>query len=211
MTREGTAPAGRRSEVLRVLRESGEAMSITAIAGRLRVHPNTVRFHLDSLIEAGRVEQVRTSPSRPGRPAQMFRPRPGMDPAGRRNYPVLADMLLTGLLDGAEPEAAAQRVGHRWGLGSALIARGDDPAEASAGLVRVLAEIGFAPAADRAGAIAIGNCPFLELVEKHGTSICAMHLGFMRGVMERAGDPLRIVDLIPFEEPDRCRVITATS
>ncbi len=205
MTGDGT---GRRADVLEVLRGAGEAMSITAVAQRLKIHPNTVRFHLDSLVEAGRVEQVHTAPSRPGRPPQMFQARPGMDPAGPRNYPVLAEMLLDGLADTGDPAAAAQRVGHRWGLRSGLLPAGTAPAEATTRLAGALDEIGFAPAVDGPGTISIRNCPFLELVETHGRSICALHLGFMRGLMEGAGKPVGVRELIPFETPDRCRVLT---
>src|ERR1700758_5045883 len=55
----GGEPTGRRRrEVLRLLRSSPDPMSIVAIAERLGVHPNTVRFHLDSLLADGQVEQV---------------------------------------------------------------------------------------------------------------------------------------------------------
>jgi predicted ArsR family transcriptional regulator len=62
-------PPGRRRDVLRVLRVATSPMSIVAIAETLDVHPNTVRFHLDTLVSTGRVEQV--APDRKG-------------PAGRR-------------------------------------------------------------------------------------------------------------------------------
>ena len=45
--------SGRRQEVLALLRESRTTWDINAIAHRLAVHPNTVRFHLDALA-AGR-------------------------------------------------------------------------------------------------------------------------------------------------------------
>ena len=43
----------RRRQVLRILRASSAPMSIVAIADELGVHPNTVRFHLDSLVGTG--------------------------------------------------------------------------------------------------------------------------------------------------------------
>ena len=50
--------AGRRREVLQILRTSPDPLTIVAIADVLGVHPNTVRFHLDSLVGDGQVEQV---------------------------------------------------------------------------------------------------------------------------------------------------------
>lgn len=49
-------PVGRRRAVLRALCASRVPMSIAAIAGKLGVHPNTVRFHLDNLVADGQVE-----------------------------------------------------------------------------------------------------------------------------------------------------------
>lgn len=58
--------AGRRREVLRVLRASADPMTIAAIAEALGVHPNTVRFHLDSLVGDGQVEPVEPGARGPG-------------------------------------------------------------------------------------------------------------------------------------------------
>ena len=41
-------------------------MSITAIADELGVHPNTVPFHLETLVSDGRVEHVEPDRGRPG-------------------------------------------------------------------------------------------------------------------------------------------------
>jgi predicted ArsR family transcriptional regulator len=48
----------------------------------LQVHPNTVRFHLDTLVSTGRVEQVAPDRKGPGRPALMFRAPRRMDRGG---------------------------------------------------------------------------------------------------------------------------------
>ena len=92
----------RRLEILDVLRSGRSSMSIVEIAGRIGVHPNTVRFHLRSLVDDGRVEQVEDTRGTPGRPALMFRAHAGMDPTGPRNYRLLAG-ALAGLL-AAEPD-----------------------------------------------------------------------------------------------------------
>ena len=54
----GMGPPGRRDVILALLRASTEPRSIASIADELGVHPNTVRFHIDALLRAGRVEQV---------------------------------------------------------------------------------------------------------------------------------------------------------
>jgi hypothetical protein len=39
---------------------------------RVRVHPNTARFHLDALVGAGRAERVPARATRSGRPRELF-------------------------------------------------------------------------------------------------------------------------------------------
>ena len=98
--RSSEEPAGRPRDVLRVLRAASAPMSITAIADELGVHPNTVRFHLDTLISAGRVEHVEPDSKRPGRPPLMFRAIRQMDPEGPRHYLLLAEILAMSLAAG---------------------------------------------------------------------------------------------------------------
>ena len=43
---------------MRRLQGSAEPLGVAALAEGLGVHPNTVRFHLDALERAGRVERV---------------------------------------------------------------------------------------------------------------------------------------------------------
>ena len=89
MTREddGRAGSGRRRAVLGVLKDTAAALSISEIAEQVGVHPNTVRFHLDTLIENGQVERVETDRHAPGRPPLFFRAVRGMDPTGPRRLP----------------------------------------------------------------------------------------------------------------------------
>ena len=84
---------GRRHDVLKVLRAAHSPMSIATIAETLEVHPNTVRFHLDTLVSTGRVERVAPDRKGPGRPALLFRATQRMDPGGPRHYRLLAEIL----------------------------------------------------------------------------------------------------------------------
>src|ERR1700761_4781128 len=106
--------AGRRREVLRVLRASSDAMSIAAIAELLGVHPNTVRFHLESLVSDGQVEHVESGRRGPGRPPLMFRAVRQMDRGGTRHYRVLAEILCTALANERDPGVTARDAGRLW-------------------------------------------------------------------------------------------------
>ena len=107
--------AGRRREVLRVLRASADPMSIIAIADELGVHPNTVRFHLDSLLGEGQVEQVEPGRKGPGRPPLMFRAVRQMDRGGTRHYRLLAEILSAAFAAERNSRAKALAAGRAWG------------------------------------------------------------------------------------------------
>jgi predicted ArsR family transcriptional regulator len=192
------------------LRVSGSPMTIAEIADRLEVHPNTARFHLESLLRSGHVEQVDGTVVGPGRPPLVFRARRGMDPAGPRSYRLLAGILAGQL--GAEPgaRARARDAGRAWG---AKLMEQPAPSErftdvqATARLVDLLDDLGFAPeqqASSADGQLALRHCPFLELVESGSRLVCSLHLGLMQGAMAALGTSVTVERLDPFVEPDLC-------
>src|SRR5687768_17070704 len=85
----------RREQVLRVIREATTALGVSEIAGQVAAHPNTIRFHLDVLIDDGVVEQAVEPSAGPGRPRVLYRARPVMALGGERRYRLLAEMLLS--------------------------------------------------------------------------------------------------------------------
>lgn len=190
-----------------MLRESTSPLSIAQIAERLDVHPNTVRFHLDALADAGQVERAHAPASGPGRPPLVFRARPGMDPAGPRNYRLLAEMLASDLAADPDPVTRAIEVGRAWG--TRLVDPPDRPDErnqhrAVGRLMALLDDLGFAPEQPSAGRIGLRHCPFLELAETQGSVVCPLHLGLMRGAMATLGASATVERLDPFVGPDLC-------
>lgn len=204
--------ASRRREVLRVLRSSPDPMSIAAIADLLGVHPNTVRFHLDTLVGDGQVELVELDRKGPGRPPLMFRAVRQMDRGGTRHYRLLAEVLATAFA--GEPDASAKAVaaGRAWGrkLDASLEPAPTNPTsvdDAIDHLVNMLDELGFAPERRAAGGeqqVGLRHCPFLELAENRTTVVCPVHLGLMQGAMESWGAPVSVERLEAFVEPDLC-------
>jgi len=127
---------------------SRSPMSIAEIAERLDVHPNTVRFHLESLVGTGQVEQVDGAPAGPGRPLLLFRAHPGMDPAGPRSYRLLAGILTGELAAAPDAEARAMDAGRACGaqlVDQAAPSGGFTDEQAFARLVGLLDDLGFAP------------------------------------------------------------------
>lgn len=210
------AGTGRRQSVLRALKDSPHPVSISDLADRLGVHANTVRFHLNTLIGTGQVEQVGPAPEAAdrrtaGRPPLMFRPVRGMDPTGARHYRVLADVLTQTLVADPQGSTRAVRAGRAWGRRHAAVAdaggAGTGSADSVSALVGLLDEIGFAPELHRVegmGQIALRNCPFLELTDTGARVVCPVHLGIMQGALEAWRSPVTVDRLEPFVEPDLC-------
>lgn len=204
--------AKRRDEVLDALRSSAAPMSIIELASQLRLHPNTVRFHLRALAETGRVEQVEPSRVSPGRPPLMFRAHRGMDPAGPRNYQLLAEALASRLHADSHSTEKAIEAGHAWGKSFAASTPAVTAATRQAQpptdlLIGILEDLGFSPQRrTRAGRVQIGlrHCPFLELVPEHESVICPVHLGLMQGVLATLSTDDTVERLEPFAEPDLC-------
>jgi predicted ArsR family transcriptional regulator len=195
---------GRREEVLRALRAAQGPQSIATLAAGLRLHPNTVRFHLDSLIAAGRVRHADGGPRRPGRPALLYEAVRGMDPGGPRRYQTLAEILVMGLAAVPDADSLAAAAGRQWGRRQAA---GCTEGPVLDRLVTMLADLGFAPERSDCGddqRIGLRHCPFLELAESHAEIVCPIHLGLMQGAMEAWGASRTIGRLDQFSEPDLC-------
>ena len=172
-----------------------DALSIVDIATQLRLHPNTVRFHLEALAEAGQAERVEHPPTGPGRPPQMFRAHAGMDPAGPRNYRLLAEILTAQLATDPDPAARAAEAGRAWGRfaddmpaasgADRRAGRGRAGARARRGRIRPRPR----DASGGGTRIRLRHCPFLDLATARAKVVCPIHLGLMQGVLAGPGAP----------------------
>jgi predicted ArsR family transcriptional regulator len=202
---------GRRELILQMLRSAKSPLSIASIAEQLGVHPNTVRFHLDVLIDAGRVERLLGDASGPGRPPVLYRVSRSMDRSGPTNYRLLAAILTTHLTaSSTDPTGEAIKLGRAWAPSLIDTSRrrgAETRAGALSRLVGVLAELGFQPESiqePRATQVRIRHCPFLDLVEDHADVICPLHLGLMQGATAAMKTSITVDRLDPFVEPDLC-------
>jgi predicted ArsR family transcriptional regulator len=201
-------PPGRREDVLAALRDAAGAMTIVKIADQLEVHPNTVRFHLNTLIADGRVEPVEPAQKRRGRPPVMYRAVSGMDPGGPRHYQLLAEILTLGLAGERNASAKALQAGRAWASRITRPTRKTPGVRESINrLIVLLDDLGFAPQRlERDGEVQVGlrHCPFLELAEDTSAVVCPIHLGLMQGALKTWRAPVTVDRLEPFLEPDLC-------
>jgi len=219
-----------RVAVLEALRANAGSLDVQAIAEQVGLHTNTVRSHLDQLIDAGLVESAVQERKTPGRPRVIFRATPAPGSGGPENsYKVLAEILASGIRDGEPaPGAVAAEAGRRWGqhLEQEDGARPEvvDSARALDRVVALLDDIGFAPriaetaspktsadtdAASTATVIEVHRCPFYDVAREHTDVVCAVHLGLIQGALVQMQAPPATIRLEPFVRPDLCLVHVA--
>lgn len=214
---EDTSPLGRsRADVLDMLRAADGSLGVREVAQRTGLHPNTARFHLEALVEAGLATRETQDRETPGRPRIGYRATDDA-PAGRRRYRLLAEML-TSLISATmpEPAKAAEEAGREWG---AYLAEQPPPyarltgEKAIAELTAIMDELGFAPQAEASDGryrLCLRQCPFREVAQHHQDVICSLHLGLMRGALARMRAPVTAERLDPFVEPSLCVARLAT-
>jgi predicted ArsR family transcriptional regulator len=218
-----------RAGILDVLVDQPEPCTVRALSALTRQHPNTIREHLDGLVDDRLVVRTRALAQGRGRPAWLYRttPEAGSEP-GAREYAGLASALAAQIArTSAQPRADSIEAGRMWGRelvrGSpvtvALVAD-EDPVPGTAmppsavatrrRVVTLLEELGFAPSPDaRVGVVKLRRCPLLEAAHQHPEVVCAVHLGVVRGALDELGaDPDRTerTTLEPFSEPGACRL-----
>jgi predicted ArsR family transcriptional regulator len=206
------APLGEsRARVLDLLRAVGGPLGVQEVAERAGLHPNTARFHLDALVNAGLAKRKPQPRQTPGRPSMAYQAAADDGPTGQRRYRLLAEML-TSLIAGMirQPSEAAAEAGREWGRylteQPPPYQRLDAP-QAIEKLTAALEEIGFAPeaVADNGGyRLCLHQCPFREVAEQHQDVVCALHMGLMQGVLEQLRAPVTADRLLPFAEPSVC-------
>ena len=207
----GPALGDSRAEVLHVLQAAAAPLSVAEIAQRVGLHPNTVRFHLDGLVEQSMATREAEQRDTPGRPRTLYRTNSDGPSTGPRSYRLLAE-ILTSYLATQTPQAstAAEQAGEVWGrflTDRPAPFRQIDTASAIQQLTRILDDLGFAPEAVTSpghARILLHHCPFREVAKDHPEVACAVHLGLMRGVLSELKAPVEATALDSFVEPNLC-------
>ncbi|KAA0917870.1 metalloregulator ArsR/SmtB family transcription factor [Dietzia sp. ANT_WB102] len=200
--------ADTRDKVLAAIRRAATPPTVDEIARQLDLHHNSVRLHAAVLRDAGLITQASRPGTGRGRPQTTYSTSPRGAWTGRRDYRLLASLLLSELHateGGLTTEV--RRVGHAWGRRLAAGASDDagrSVPKARERVVTVLDELGFEPTTDpRGDDVELRNCPFLELVDPDDGLVCAIHGGMLDGLVD-GGEAT--VDLHPFTSPHACTV-----
>ncbi len=196
-------PAGQ-ARVLALLQSEGRPMTLAELSEAGDLHPNTLRAHLEGLLDRGYVVRASEPATGRGRPAHRY------TLAGPRPAPAAE---LTGLaitLAGAvarssvNPEEDARQAGRAWGHRLA-----EQHGGTAAPPVDALAGMGFDPEPHPAepGIVRLTRCPLLEAAREAPNIVCGVHQGLVEGLLEHAGASTEGVDLQPFAEVGACRLL----
>nr|WP_271213744.1 helix-turn-helix domain-containing protein [Rhodococcus wratislaviensis]GLK40975.1 ArsR family transcriptional regulator [Rhodococcus wratislaviensis] len=201
----------RRVQLLDALRASPTPMAIAELAALCQLHVTTVRFHLDALTSAGLVSaEPERHPAR-GRPRQLYRALAPLAPGhADSGYQQLARVLAAHWASPADdPVDRAEAAGRAWALDDLTDTPGSPRSieDAASTLTTLFAEMGFDPeleASEDEMRIRLHACPFESVARQSPNVVCALHLGLMRGVLDRLGAPETDNRLIPWETPQTC-------
>ncbi|WP_194764992.1 helix-turn-helix transcriptional regulator [Microbacterium sp. UFMG61] len=173
-----------RVRILHALFEGGTGQSraertIGELCEATGLHPNTVREHLQRLIEGGYVIQASEHRTTRGRPRTLYSAATGMSDA---SSPIARDKAKAA----AERGDLLRRV-----LPASASALGRDATYQLDALIEHLEESGFEPVVDDEQlTVDLSPCPHAAGRAEDRPMLCSVHLGLMQGVLTEAGGPL---------------------
>ncbi|MFB8385687.1 helix-turn-helix transcriptional regulator [Microbacterium sp. NPDC055910] len=184
-----------RVEILHLLQEQ-PGRTIQDLCDRTGLHANTVREHIQRLIDAGHVVQEREHRTTRGRPRMLY-------------------SAATGEPDASSPVARkkVQDAARRGDLMRRVIPESAGPLEGEAlhqldAIVDDLVDAGFDPVVDQeALTIDLTPCPHATAQGEHLETLCRVHVGLMRSVLSEAGGPLRVEAVEDGCDPATCVVL----
>lgn len=159
------------------------------------LHPNTVREHLQRLIEGGYVIQSTEHRTTRGRPRTLYSAATGAPDA---SSPVARDKVA---------EAARRGDMMRRILAEDGSDLGQEATYQLDALIEHLEESGFEPVIDEnALTVELSPCPHAASTPQHRPMLCQVHLGLMQGVLTQAGGPLSADCVRAASLPEECTV-----
>ena len=188
-----------RVEIMHLLQQRPQR-AVSELVEATGLHANTVREHVQRLIDAGYVIAETERRTTRGRPRVLYSAATGADAASspvavRRAEAAARRGDLLRRVYGADTDAA---------LGADALHQLD-------ALVEDLGDAGFDPLVDeRELTVDLTPCPHAPAAEHRGI-LCSVHVGLMDSVLAQAGGPLRVEGITPSCDPTQCVVQLATA
>ena len=203
-----------RSKILELLNHG--PCTVSSLAMRTSQHENTIREHLDALVDANLAIKYHSTVHMRGRPAWLYHALDRADQSGIGAYGGLACALAGAIArNSAHPIKDAINAGIAWApelvRNSKLEQSGKAKKNAIAArrkVVSFLDHLEFAPEQNADFTrIKLTRCPLLDAARQNPEIICSVHLGIIRGALNEFGasaTSIQKVDLVPFSEPGAC-------
>lgn len=206
------------------IRSAADPLDAHQLSEQCNLHVTTVRFHLDALINAGLITS-KSAPSRGrGRPRLLYSPVMHGDGGAHDGYEDLSWLLLRALSgeSHAGPVTRAEAAGYEWAEdhladAEASPAPGGHELESAAPKINAFfTELGFEPdmtAAPPQGDLefTLHSCPFHDAAYEYPGIVCNIHLGLLRGALDRFGADGHPAHIEPWATPTVCRAqVTGT-
>ena len=202
-----------RVTLINELRTADGPVDAHHLAEICELHVTTVRFHLEALIAAGLVSATTAPSSGRGRPRLLYSAVSQMahEPEGNSYLQLSRLMAQSWASDpSADPTDRAEKAGLEWAKSSiperepGKRALGQVAAEVNA----LFTEIGFEPKLlETAEGVEfeLHACPFGVIAAEHPEIVCNIHLGLLRGTLERLTGDGYNAKITPWATPTMCR------
>jgi len=209
-TTGGSEHHGRRTHIIRLLRDAKEPMTVEYVAKRVGLPPNTARFHLESLVDAGFAKREAQERTTPGRPKVTYMGTlPNQTHERAQGFRLLAEIMAATV---AQANGGAEewmyRAGTDWG--HYLATPGDptqeiDESTIITALVNKLDALWYSPEIVRKDPpkLVLHNCPFWDSTRRHYV-LCQLHVGMINGCLEEMGSGYRVSKVRAQDPAHRC-------
>jgi len=193
--------AGRRTHIIKLLRDAKTPLTVEQVAKKVGLPPNATRFHLEALVDSGLATRETQSRSTPGRPKVAYMGTlPNQTHEREQGFRLLAEFMSTAIAKSNENAGEwMYQVGVEWG--KYISCHPDDgpvdEAEVMASLVERLDALWFAPelAGKDSSRLILHNCPFAESARRYPQVVCQLHAGMINGSLEEMGSESRLTKL----------------
>ena len=210
----GVSLSPERQIVLAAVRRGKSPIRVRDLVNQLALHENTIREHLDGLVESAHAERIQLVSTGRGRPSYGYRARADfgaqIEP-GARDYAFLALVLARQLAAiGNNPRQIAISAGKEWArqFVDPEQKRSESKIAVRRRIIEILESLGYSPKPNaKKNIIQLQTCPLLSAARLEPEIVCSVHLGLVRGLVALSGENPDEVELIPFAEPGCCRLI----
>jgi len=190
--------AGRRTHIIKLLRDTKEPLTVEQVAKKVGLPPNAARFHLEALVDSGLATREAQTRNTPGRPKVAYMGTlPNQAHEREQGFRLLAEFMSAAIAQHNENAGEwMYQVGVEWGRYISCRPQDDgevDETEVMTALVEKLDAMWFAPeAVDKdSSRLVLHNCPFTDSTRRY-PQMCQLHAGMINGSLEEMGSGYRL-------------------